>query len=130
MQIHVHLKDNPQAKTSPWSGGQENIWTAMPMEGYKAFTAEKGGESPWGDQRPGWGRRREETGVRRNGLAAGTEHDMEIDDVGYMMLVWSRQRADCCCESGAKHSAGMGIQGNFWSVAMDVDQRDNSKELE
>ena len=102
------------------------------MEGCKAITAEKGGESPWGDQRPGWGRGREETGVRRNSLAAGTEHDMEIDDVGYRMLVWSRQRADCCCESGAKHSAGMGIQGNFWSVAMDVDQRDNtsSKELE
>ena len=55
---------------------------------------------------------------------------MEIDDVGYKMLVWSRQRADCCCESGAKHSAGMGIQGNFWSVAMDVDQHDNNKELE
>ena len=65
-----------------------------------------------------------------NGLATGTEHDMEIDDIGYRMLVWSRQRADCCCESGAKHSAGMGIQGNFWSVAMDVDQHDNSKELE
>ena len=96
MQIHVHLKDSPQAKTSPWSGGQENIWTAMPMERSKAITAEEGGESPWGDQRPVWGRGREEAGVRRNGLAAGTAHDMEIDGIGYRMLVWSRQRADCC----------------------------------
>ena len=126
MQIHVHLKNNAQAKTSPWSGGQENIWTAMPMEGCKAITSEKGGESPWGDQRPGWGRGGEETGVRRNGLAAGTEHDMEIDDVGYRMFVWSRQRADCCCESGAKHSAEIGIQGNFRSIAMNVEQHNNN----